>query len=327
VKLFRGGVCEHPHEYAQIKEIYSLLTGFYQDQTVFMITNLRVNNGEIDCLLLRPNGPVILELKAYCGKIIGTENDRFWHVVTSSGKQIDLKCNLFTKLRYYRFDMMDLLKRRLVPLIPNLEENKKLGNISAWGYFERTSVYPPEQVNMRIAKWFNIVTIDTLTEQLEISNSGYTLFEKDLQSIVDDFHVESYTISRPNIDSTKEVHEEAIDHKSEKPTVQPVPKKRLMQSSKKIHHGVKKFIDFDNVWNNIVRNSGEEFQTKECFKFTYSINNVDLIPSLQGWGEIPRSDFEMAYAFGVCDNPGCYGTLFTGGKLIWAILHDNRINS
>ncbi len=105
-----------------------------------------------------PDGPVILELKAYHGKIYGLENDRFWHVITPDGKKVDLNCNLFAKLRYYRFDMMDKLKPRLTAIIPDLEESKKLGNIAGWGYFERNSVYPSDQVNMRMAKWFNVVT-------------------------------------------------------------------------------------------------------------------------------------------------------------------------
>lgn len=75
-----------------------------------------------------------------------------------------------------------------------------------------------------------------------------------------------------------------------------------------------------------MQNSGNAFMTKEGFEFTYSINLANLLPSLQGWDEIPRSDFEMAHAFGACGDPDCYGGLFIGKTVIWAILHDERIN-
>jgi len=86
------------------------------------------------------------------------------------------------------------------------------------------------------------------------------------------------------------------------------------------------FTDFEKIWENIIKLSGETFRTREGFKFTYKIDNAILLPSLQGWENIPRSDFEMACAFGVCKKPECYGSLFAGGKLIWTILHDRRIN-
>ena len=80
------------------------------------------------------------------------------------------------------------------------------------------------------------------------------------------------------------------------------------------------------MWENIENNTGQAFKTRDGFEFTYTINNANLLPSLQGWDEIPRADFEMAFAFGVCENPECYGGLFIGRKFIWAILHDERIN-
>lgn len=333
VRLFRGRECEHRHEYAQIKEIYCLLTEFSRDQTIFMITNLRVNNGEIDCLLLRPNGPVILELKAYCGKIFGTENDRFWHVITHAGKKIELNCNLHSKAEKYRFDILDKLRKKITSILPDIDE-KRIRNISSWGYFERGSEYQSDQVDLRIAKWFNIVTADTLIEELDISKSGYILFEKDLQSIVDDLHVEPYSIacgaSTPlPIETIKEeVHEEEImAQKPPKSKVSPTPTKGVFHSPKKDTIPVKYLIGFDKIWENIEINSDQEFRTKDGIEFTYSINNAYLFPSLQGWDGIPRVDFEMAHAFGACDNPECYGGLFIGSKLIWAILHDSRINS
>jgi hypothetical protein len=332
VKPFKGsGGCGHPHEYAQIKEIYNLLSDFYQDQTIYMITNLRVNNGEIDCLLLRHNGPVILELKAYCGKILGTENDKTWYVTTKEGKKVDLKCNLFTKLGYYRYDIIDKIHDKVLSLIPDIDQ-KRIRNVSAWGYFEQKSVYPADQVNMRASKWFNIVTGENLIEQLEVINSGYELNDVDLENIVQEFHVEPWIIPRTSLDTSKGVDTPKVD-KKEKPIIpeQPIPKERLVPQQIPVRPSSPplpgEFIDFDKIWDNIVKLSGETFRTREGFEFTYKIDNSVLLTSLQGWGGIPRSDFEMACAFGVCKKPKCYGSLFAGGKLIWTILHDSRINS
>lgn len=344
VKLFRGRVCEHRHEYAQFKEIYCVLSNFYQDQTIFMITNLRGTYGEIDCLLLRPDGPVILECKSACGKIHGIENDLSWHVITPEGRKVDLRCNVHTKSERDRWDIIDRFRKKLPSIIPGIDE-KKIRNVSAWGYFEKTSVYLPDQVNMRIAKWFNIVTAEDLIEQLEISKSGYILLEKDLQSIVDDFHVEPYTISCPDVTlPVEEAPVEKIIKETATPTeikkdtspeeeiMAPKPKtsappiKGSSSPSKKKESSIKEFTEFEKVWENIENNVGQSFKSREGFEFTYTVENANVVPSLQGWEEIPRADFEMAHAFGVCDKPECYGTLFPGGILIWAILHDNRIN-
>lgn len=346
VKLFQGRVCEHRHEYNQFKEIYCILSNFYRDQTIFMITNLRSTYGEIDCLLLRPDGPVILECKSVCGKIHGIENDAFWHVITPDGKKVDLNCNVFTKSERDRWDIIDRFRKKLPLIIPGIEE-KKIRNVSAWGYFEKTSVYLPDQVNIRIAKWFNVVTAENLIEQLEISKSGYTLFEKDLQSIVDDFHVEPYTIPCPDVASVNEevppieikkeiespkevkieaaVEEEIMAQKPEKPKVITPPSKGSGHTTRRRAAISKEFTNFKKMWENIESNIGQTFKTREGFEFTYTIDNANLLPSLQGWDEIPLADFEMAHAFGVCDNPECYGGLFVGGKIIWTILHDDRI--
>ena len=266
VKLFRGRVCEHRHEYAQFKEIYCLLTDFYQDQTIFMITNLRSTYGEIDCLLLRSDGPVILECKSACGKIHGIENDLSWHVITADGAKVNLNCNVFTKSERDRWDIIDRFRKKLPTIIQGIEE-KKIRNVAAWGYFEKPSVYLPDQVNMRIAKWFNIVTAENLIEQLEISKSGYTLFEKDLQSIVDDFHVEPYTISCPDIAAPKEevppidvkketvspieikkqpaVEKEIMAPKPQKPKVTAPPIKGVIHTSRKKAVPAIEFTNFD----------------------------------------------------------------------------------
>jgi hypothetical protein len=327
VNLFRGTVSEHRHEYAQIKEIYNLLTDFYRDQTIYMITNLRVNNGEIDCLLLRQKGPVILDLKAYCGQIYGTENDKTWHVITSSGKKVDLNCNLFVKLGYYRFDIIDKIRKKILSLIPDIDE-KRIRNVCAWGYFEPKSIYLPDQVNLRAAKWFNIITGENLVEQLEISTSGYQLSDSDLQNITQEFHVEPWSIPRPIKDTTKvEIKEKPKPLETQIPKEKLAPPISIIPPQKRSPPFPGEFIEFERIWDNIIQLVGETFKTKEGFEFTYKIDNAVLLPSLQGWEGIPRSDFEMAYAFGVCKKPECYGSLFSGSKLIWAILHDSRINS
>ncbi len=157
------------------------------------------------------------------------------------------------------------------------------------------------------------------------------MYEHDLQSIVDDFHVEPYTIL-PAADNARQQNaeekrpEDIMAKKIKKPEDLAIPIPSIKHPTENLPNPVKELNGFDKIWENIIQNSGNTFVTKEGFEFTYSINHANLLPSLQGWDEIPRADFEMANAFGTCRDPDCYGGLFLGKKVIWAILHDERIN-
>ncbi|MBP7411262.1 MAG: UvrD-helicase domain-containing protein [Methanoculleus sp.] len=190
LRFFRERRGEHEHEHRQLKEIVALLRYEYEDETAFVLTNVRVPYGKLDCVVLVPGGPVILELKAYRGEITGSENGA-WEVRTGEGTVVPLKKNLFEQLGKERYGFIDKLLPIREKHFPEIDREyvKKVG---AWGYFETGSWYPDGQMNLRKIPWFAIVTAETLLEKLRFINTGYTLLPVDMEVIVQELRLEEY---------------------------------------------------------------------------------------------------------------------------------------
>jgi uncharacterized protein YkwD len=188
IRFFRGQRTRFEHEFAQIREISRLVTKAYPNEPVYILTNVLVANGEIDCILLTRRGPVILELKAYRGIVHGTENGP-WTVDTKDGP-LPLP-NLFINTKIHRQDFIDrmiAISRKHFPRI--VEANLK--KIGSWVYFCKGSTYPEGQIDPRRVKWFRVVTAGSLIERMRFSDSGYTLEPGDMDAIVRDLRLEEY---------------------------------------------------------------------------------------------------------------------------------------
>jgi hypothetical protein len=82
---------------------------------------------------------------------------------------------------------------------------------------------------------------------------------------------------------------------------------------------------FDPVWERIVRNSGEFFQTQAGGWFTYRIEGGELLPSHSD-ARIARANFETAFPLLPLPSPAKIGKFVSGSKWVWAILHDPRVS-
>ncbi|NYT07365.1 MAG: hypothetical protein GKC05_03815 [Methanomicrobiales archaeon] len=188
IRFFRGDKIRYEHEYRQIKEIVRIISREFQKEPVYVLTNVLVANGQLDCVLLTRGGPVILELKAFSGEVHGIENGG-WEVITGDGP-IQLP-NLFLQAKNQRQDFID----RLIPIyrekLTHIRENN-LRKMSSWLYFCKGSTYPDGQVDLRRVKWFRVVTADTLLEKMRFLDSGYTLRLQDMEAIVEGLRLEEY---------------------------------------------------------------------------------------------------------------------------------------
>jgi len=189
IRFFRGQKIRFEHEHRQLKEIVKILRKAYQKEPVYLLTNVLVANGQIDCIILTKNGPLIIDLKAFRGEIRGIENGS-WEVETKDGP-IPLP-NLFIQAKMHRQDFID----RMIPVcrenFPHIGENN-LRKIGSWLYFCKGSTYPDGQIDFRRVKWFRIVTADTLLEKMRFTESGYTLRIQDMDAIVEGFRLEEYS--------------------------------------------------------------------------------------------------------------------------------------
>jgi len=182
VKVFYGENSQYEHEFKQICEIYRYLVQSCGDKEIYLLTNFLTGNNEFDCVIVRDNAIIILELKSHCGKINGGENG-FWEVNTDSGDSIPLD-NVYRQIRSEKFSLIDKLKPIRERHFPRIEE-EDLKKIQCWAYFEKGSSYDKSQISVSIHTWFDVITIDDFGRKLQFANSRILLTKKDMDAIVE----------------------------------------------------------------------------------------------------------------------------------------------
>lgn len=191
--MFFSEKSKFEHESNQLKEIFELIRDSDLEKPIYIFTNFLLANSEIDCLILTKKGPVILELKAIKGNIIGDENGT-WTVVTDSEQVIPLDINLFQKLKTKRFDLVDKLNTIRENHFPRID-HEDIVKIGCWGYFKKGSIYAEGQVAASTKAWFDILSGDTLIRKLKYIHTGYTFTIDDMDTIANELHLTEYTES------------------------------------------------------------------------------------------------------------------------------------
>ncbi|WP_209629668.1 NERD domain-containing protein [Methanofollis sp. W23] len=192
-KIFFGEAGTYWGEHEQMKEIVSLLSSALHDGVLepplYLFFNVRVANGEIDCLVLMKHGPVILELKNYLGEITGSENGD-WTVHTRTGTTVRVTSNVFRQCNKHRFDFYTKYVQIAREHFPAIIEHTGRGcysnliRIQSWGYFRQGSRYDLNQIaGEKVRAWFAVITADDLVERLKYVNAGYTLLKADMEAM------------------------------------------------------------------------------------------------------------------------------------------------
>jgi len=81
---------------------------------------------------------------------------------------------------------------------------------------------------------------------------------------------------------------------------------------------------FDDCWNRIRRNAGNQFHTIMGLPFTYSIDGNYVIPSRTDY-KISKKDFEKVFRLRPLRGLGEISNEVRGPSYVWAIMHDRRI--
>ena len=189
IRFFQGQKTKYEHEFRQLGEIVEILRKEYPQEPVYLLTGVLVANGQIDCVILTKNGPLILELKAFRGEITGMENGN-WQAKTKDGPIV--LPNLFLQAKIHRQDFID----RLIPIcrehFPQIGETN-LRKTGSWLYFCSGSTYPEGQIDFRKVKWFRVATRDDLIQEMRFMESGYTLRIQDMDAIVKALRLMEYS--------------------------------------------------------------------------------------------------------------------------------------
>jgi uncharacterized protein YkwD len=191
IRFFRGQKTKFEHEHHQLKEIARIIAKEFPDEPVYLLTNILVANGELDCVILTQHGPLILDLKAFSGTIHGSENGK-WQVETKDG--VHTLPNLFIQSKIHRQDFIDKMIMICRAHFTQIGEIN-LKKIGSWVYFCKGSEYPGGQIDFRRVKWFRVVTAESLPEKLRFIDAGYTLRPEDMDAIVMDLHLQEYSFS------------------------------------------------------------------------------------------------------------------------------------
>lgn len=186
VTLFTANPSEFAHEKSQLHEILSALHDDQSSKPVYMLTNVAIGNHEIDCLLLTEKGPFLIDCKAYQGRISGCENGN-WYVHPFNGGCVDVGKNLFLQAKKQRFAFLDrwdkIAKKHFEKQIPKGQR----AYFRVWLYFKPGSTYVDDRLNMDAARWFGVVTRDTLIEELRTCNIQYRISELSYEKILNEF--------------------------------------------------------------------------------------------------------------------------------------------
>ena len=83
-------------------------------------------------------------------------------------------------------------------------------------------------------------------------------------------------------------------------------------------------VYFDDCWNRIRDNVGNQFHTIRGLRFRYKIVSNYLFPSRTDY-KISKKDFEKVFKLGRLKGPGIISNEVRGPSYVWAIMHDERI--
>lgn len=187
LRTFRGEKSKYEPECRQLLEICSILRNHPSDEEIFLATNFRIASGEVDCLILKNNGPILLELKAYRGEIFGSENGE-WSVRTNEGDFIPLR-NVFQQAQKHRWAFLEKWKRLVSSHFSDIIGPEEISWVASWAYFQPGSRYADDKIPFQAVPWFNIVTRDTLTQKFQFIRNSYQLHPKDMELVMEDLRL------------------------------------------------------------------------------------------------------------------------------------------
>ncbi|MFA5295549.1 MAG: NERD domain-containing protein [Methanoregulaceae archaeon] len=195
LRTFRGEKSKYEPECRQLQEICSVLADDPSEEEIFIATNFRLASGEVDCLILKYNSPILLELKAYQGEIFGSENGD-WSVRSNDGKIIPMSNNVFQQANRHRQDFLTKWQRICFINFQDVIDQKEIRRVASWGYFKPGSRYSDEKINFNAVPWFKIVTRDTLIDHFQFLRNSYCLQPRDMELIMEDLGLKEAPINR-----------------------------------------------------------------------------------------------------------------------------------
>lgn len=174
---------EHEHETRMFQSLSAALgPHFSGDDPAFLFGNVMCNGRDLDGILLKSDGICVIELKAYSGRLIFSENGPWWaddQMVRGGNQQ-----NPFRQVRNNKFGLLEFLNRNAHGKIP--EQN--WGQISGNVIFDPVIDFDSRELPATISPWFHICDLSEAGPVLSgIHSPGITLQNSHLEDLASMF--------------------------------------------------------------------------------------------------------------------------------------------
>jgi len=176
----------YKHEWNQFIELIETLKIEFQENSddVYVLGNVYAGRRDwVDGIIITKTGIAIIEFKSEEGEIHGSENGN-WYTIDSQGKKKFLRRNVFEQLTENKSLILSSLKGMRKQHFPYIT-NKQLDFIRCWGYFEPGSSYDINQLVRENRITFNVVSRETLLENIRFLDCSFSFKEETIELIID----------------------------------------------------------------------------------------------------------------------------------------------
>jgi len=202
IELWLGREYEHTHEMKSLGHFLTRMEQLYgQDDNLYLIlANFFCQGEEIDLVVLKRNGIIIVELKEADGSVVGRENGP-WTATRLDGSRWQIndkrRRNPFQQVRAYRFAMIDQLKQDAPQFLPSQKARQmRLDHVAAVVTLCPTK-HPDTDIQIGQLKWFSVVGLDELPQEVYYQRSPSLNFRKsELRKLAEVWGLRQYPLSR-----------------------------------------------------------------------------------------------------------------------------------
>lgn len=172
-----------------------------EEHQYILIGNISVEGRQLDAVLLKTGGVLVIDFKDYQGDLVFSENG-VWRVVTKEKDTIFVKGgaisrNPFQQVSSYRYALMKYLSTRNDQILEPNHIDINWSHISSIVFFQRRVNYNKESIPVLVQRYFHICDISTYLNLFEsIYSNELFLSNKELFRILDILNVD---INKPYI--------------------------------------------------------------------------------------------------------------------------------
>lgn len=169
LKAFRGRPFEHTHENRAFNDLFDLLAAHcaVSNQDWYLLGNFYVGSRELDAMVIKPNAVMILDFKAFSGKLQFSEEGPWLIEDEEKGCAIEVKggasVNPLRQLRINKGALSDFLKRNFA----DLNSTCNWRHAAAVVAFQGPIQFDPHQLPGTLKPWFHISDMACIVRDLE----------------------------------------------------------------------------------------------------------------------------------------------------------------